>query len=190
MERYLRDSSPDIRAAAAAGVVRAGGSANLDDLYVLFKDSDARPALASLRELDRVPSEEATKLIARLVRRPQPEVQKLAAEMLLRRNARDYYSTFKSFLDPKADPDLRALALAGADEEALQAAATDLKLGLGVFRARLARGEREQAIDWFLAHGAAVPAAMQGEAMAYWLSTARPLTAENKPTAAKTPTRR
>jgi hypothetical protein len=117
-------------------------------------------------------------------------VQKLAAEMLLRRNARDYYATFKSFMDPKADPDLRALALAGADETALQTAATDPKLGLGVFRARLARGEREQAIDWFLAHGAAVPAAMQGEAMTDWLSTARPLTAENKPTAAKTPTRR
>ncbi|HEY7370834.1 MAG TPA: TonB family protein [Polyangia bacterium] len=190
MERYLRDASPDIRAAAAAGVVRAGGAANLDDLYVLFKDNDARPAMASLRELDRVPSEEATKLIARLARRPQPEVQKLASEILLRRNARDYYPSFKSFMDPKADPDLRALALAGADEPALQAAASDPKLGLGVFRARLARGEREQAIDWFLAHGAAIPAAMQGEAMADWLSTARPITAENKPTAAKTPTRR
>src|SRR6185369_9186940 len=94
MERYLRDPAPEIRAAAAAGVVRAGGAANLDDLYVLFKDNDARPSLAALRELDRVPSDDATKLIARLVRRPQPEVQKLAAEMLLRRNARDYYPLF------------------------------------------------------------------------------------------------
>ena len=104
MERYLRDPSPELRAAAAAGVVRAGGSANLDDLYVLFKDNDPRPSLAALRELDRVPSQEATTLIARLVRRPQPEVQKLAAEILLRRNARDTYPTFKSYLDPRCAP--------------------------------------------------------------------------------------
>jgi len=186
MERYLRDPSPELRAAAAAGVVRAGGSANLDDLYVLFKDNDARPALAALRELDKVPSEEATKLIARLAHRPQADVQKLAAAMLLRRNARDTYPTFKSFLDPKADPDLRALALAGAEEPALQAAAADPALGLGVFRARLARGEREQAIDWFLAHGASVPPAMQGEAMAAWLATSRSMPSDNKPTAVKT----
>ena len=76
MEKYLRDPAPEMRAAAAAGVVRAGGSANLDDLYVLFKDNDPRPALAALRELERVPSDEATKLIARLAKRPQLEVQK------------------------------------------------------------------------------------------------------------------
>jgi hypothetical protein len=175
--------------------VRAGGSANLDDLYVLFKDSDPRPALAALRELERVPSDEATKLIARLARRPQPEVQKLAADMLLHRNARDSYPSFKSYLDPKTEPELRALALAGADEAALQSAAADAQLGLGVFRARLARGEREQAIDWFLARGATVQPALQGEAMTDWLLTpstpaadARPAAA--KPTAAKISARR
>jgi hypothetical protein len=47
MEKFLRDPAPEMRAAAAAGVVRAGGSSNLDDLYVLFKDTDARPALAA-----------------------------------------------------------------------------------------------------------------------------------------------
>src|SRR5262249_17741174 len=125
MERCLRDPAPEMRAAAAAGVVRAGGSANLDDLYVLFKDNDPRPSLAALHELERVPSQEATTLIARLARRPQLEVQKLAADMLLRRNARDAYPSFKSYLDPKTDPDLRALALAGADEAALQSAAAD-----------------------------------------------------------------
>jgi TonB family protein len=191
MERFLRDPAPEMRAAAAAGVVRAGGSANLDDLYVLFKDNDPRPSLAALRELALVPSDEATNLIARLARRPQADVQKLAAELLLRRrNALDAYPSFKSYLDPKSDPDLRALALAGADEAALQSAAADPNLGLGVFRARLARGEREQAIDWFLKHGAKVTAAMQGEAMTDWLSTARTMPSDNKPTAAKTPTRR
>lgn len=173
MEKYLRDPSPEMRAAAAAGVVRAGGASNLDDLYVLFKDNDPRPSLAALRELERVPSDEATKLIARLAKRPQIEVQKAAVDLLLRRNARDYYPTLKSYLEPKTDPTLRTGALAGVDEAALQAAAGDATLGNGVFRARLARGEREQAIDWFLAYGAKLPPVQQADAMAEWMTTAR-----------------
>jgi HEAT repeat protein len=188
MEKFLRDPAPEMRAAAAAGVVRAGGSSNLDDLYVLFKDTDARPALAALRELDRVTSDDANKLIARLIKRPQRDVQKLAAEMLIRRNARDYFSTMKSFLDAKADPELRALAAASLEDEELKTAGTDATLGIGVFRARLARGEREQAIDWFLARGASLQPALQAEAMAEWIATAPSApAAASKPTAAKTP---
>jgi len=191
MEKLLRDPAPEVRAAAAAGVVRAGGAANLDDLYVLFKDTDPRPSLAALRELERVPGEAATTLIARLAKRPQLEVQKLAADMLLRRNAREHYPTLKSFLDPKTDPTLRAVALAGVDEPALQAAATDPTLGNGVFRARLARGEREQAIDWFLAHGSHLQPSVQADAMVDWMAQARPASADGKqPTASKTPTKR
>ena len=106
--------------------------------------------------------------------------------MLIRRNARDHFSALKPYLEPKADPELRALALAGLDEEQLQTAAADTSLGLGVYRARLARGEREQAIDWFLARGAALPPNLQAEAMADWLAMGPPGTTENKPTAAKT----
>ena len=180
MEKYLRDPAPELRAAAAAGVVRAGGSANLDDLYVLFKDNDPRPALAALRELADVPGEEATKLIARLAKRPQLPVQKAAAELLVRRKAVDYYATLKSYLDPKADPELRSLALVGADEPELQAAAIDPKLGSGMFRARLARGERDQAVDWFLAYGTALPPPVQADVMIEWLAavdTAQPTAA-------------
>jgi len=118
-------------------------------------------------------------------------IQELAADMLLRRNAREHYPTLKSYLDPKTDPTLRAVALAGVDEPALQAAATDPTLGNGVFRARLARGEREQAIDWFLAHGSHLQPSVQADAMVDWMAQARPAPAEGKqPTAAKTPTRR
>jgi TonB family protein len=172
MEQLLRDTSPDLRAAAAAGVVRAGGDANLDDLYVLFKDNDQRPSLAALRELDRLLTEESTKLVARLARRPQPAVQKLAAEILLRRGARDYFSALKPYLaDTKSDPELRAMALVAADEAHLQSAGADPKLGLAVFRARLARGERDQAADLFLAHGAQLTPADQAAAMVEWLAT-------------------
>jgi hypothetical protein len=89
MEKYLRDPAPEMRAAAAAGVVRAGGAANLDDLYVCSRTPTRGPRwrrcaswIGSVRQ--------ATKLIARLAS-PQREVQKLAADMLLRAQRRDYF---------------------------------------------------------------------------------------------------
>lgn len=172
MERYIRDPDPELRATAAAGVVRAGGDANLADLYVLFKESDPRPGVAAIRELERLHTEESTKLIARLAKRPQIPVAKAALEVLIRRKATELYSTtMKSYLDPDADPALRALALVAADEPTLQAATADPKLGTAVFRARLARGERDQAADWLLAHRDALTPAQLGDCMADWVAT-------------------
>jgi HEAT repeat protein len=187
METLLRDPSPDLRAAAAAGVVRAGGDANLDDLYVLFKDNDPRPALAAIRELRRVPSEEATKLCARLARRPQPDVQKAAAEELIRRSARDYYVALRPYLDPKTDPELRALALVAADEKMLAATSADPKMGLAAYRARLARGERDQAADWFITYGKTLTPADQSLAMIDWIATAEPAAAATTASASPPP---
>jgi TonB family protein len=175
MVPFLRDPAPDVRAAAAAGIVRAGGDTDLADLYVLFKDSDPRAALATLRELERVPSEEATKLIARLARRPFPAVQKLAAEILIRRGNRDYFPALRPLLlDPKTDPEVRGLALVGADEPTLQTAAADPNYGIWPFRARLARGERDLAADWFIARGAKLTPAQQANAMTEWVTTIDP----------------
>jgi TonB family protein len=183
MEAFLRDPKPDVRAAAAAGVVRAGGDANLADLYVLFKDDDPRPALAALRELAQLPSEESTKLIARLARRPQPAVRKLATEILSRRKGSEAQAALKPYLDAKADAELRAHALVTADEPTLQAAAVDPQLGLGVFRARLARGEKDQAVDWFITHRNRLSPADQAAAMGEWLSLAAPVAAPAAPAA-------
>ncbi len=46
-----------------------------------------------------------------------------------------------------------------------------------MFRVRLARGERDQAVDWFLAYGTALPPPAQADAMVDWLAavdTAQP----------------
>ena len=184
---FLRDPSPEVRSAAAAVVVRAGGDANLNDLYVLFQDTDQRAALAALRELERVRTPAATELIARLAKRPYLAVQKLAAQMLIRRNARDHFLVLRPYLDTKVDPELRALALVTADDAMMQAAAADPTLGINFYRARLARGERDKAVDWFIANGASLPPPVQVQAMMEWLATAppAPTTAAAKPGPAK-----
>ncbi|HVZ89409.1 MAG TPA: HEAT repeat domain-containing protein [Polyangia bacterium] len=170
VEVFLRDPSPDLRAAAAAGVVRAGGDANLADLYVLFKESDPRPALAALHELEHLKTEESTKLIQKLAHRPMPEVQKLAADILIRRNNRDSLQTLKPFLDPSTDPGLRGRALIVADDATLRAAATDPKLGIWVYRARLLNGQGDQAADWFVTYGTKLLPPAQMDAMAEWIA--------------------
>lgn len=169
MEQYLRDPAPQIRAAAAAGVVRAGGDTNLADLYVLFKENDPRPSLAALKELERLQTEESTRLIARLMHRPQTDVQRMAADILIRRGSQDSFSAFKSYLDPKADPAMRGRALVAADDATLQAAAADPKLGIWVFRALLFRGQPDQAADWFIARGSKMAPDAQADAMADWV---------------------
>jgi TonB family protein len=188
MEVYLRDPAPDLRAAAAAGVVRAGGDANLADLYVLFKENDARPSLAALHELDRLHTDESTKLVARLARRPQLEVDKLAADILFRRGARDSYPALKSFLEPNAVLPMRGRALVVADDATLRSAAADPSLGIWVYRARLLRGEPDLAADWFVAYGTKLPPAAQADAMNEWMAHAPPPPAAAPVTAAPTKT--
>jgi TonB family protein len=184
MELFLRDPSPYLRAAAAAGVVRAGGDTNLADLYVLFKENDPRPPLAALHELQRLNTEESTKLIARLARRPQIDVAKLAADILFRRGARDSYGVLKPYLAPNTALPMRGRALVVADEATLRTAAADPNLGIWVYRAHLLRNEPDLAADWFVAYGTKLPPAAQADAMNEWIAHAPPAPAA---TAAATP---
>ncbi len=175
MVPFLRDPAPDVRAAAAAGIVRAGGDTDLDDLYVLFKDSDPRAAELVARELDRVRTEEATKFLARLLRRPHVSVQNLAAQMLINRHAVAAYPSLKTFLDPATDPALRMRALVAADAPALATlanpaeAAADPSLGIAVYRAYLGRKERDLAAAWWVAHASGLSPQQQTETLLDWI---------------------
>jgi len=144
---FLRDPSPEVRAAAAAGVVRAGGDANLDDLYVVFKDSDARPAEAVAVELGRLQTEESTKFLVRLLKRPQVSVQLLAARALMKRGAREWFAALRPMLDKKYDPELRNVALCSADEEMLKGLERGVELDPAAAEARAAADGHDGARD-------------------------------------------
>jgi TonB family protein len=177
MVHLLKEPSVEMRSAGSAGVVRAGGDSDFDDLYMLFRDTDPRPAEATLRELDHVPSDEATKMIAKLMRRPLVPVQRAAAALLVKRHATSTYANFKNFLEPPSpDAELHGLSLVAADDAKLASLATDPKLGVWTYRALLARGERDRAADWLLANVSAMPPAAQADAMVDWLASAEPTT--------------
>jgi hypothetical protein len=173
MVRLLKDPSVEIRAAASAGVVRAGGDSDFNDLYLLFKDTDPRPAEWTLRELDKVPTEETSRMIGRLARRPLPSVQKLAAQLLVKRHAKGQFALLKGYVEPPAaDAELRGLSLVAADDATLTKLSNDAKMGPWVYRALLARGERDRAADWLLAQLTAMQPAAQADALVDWLVTA------------------
>jgi len=200
----LRDPSPELRAAAAAGIVRAGGNSNLDDLYVIFKDNDPRPATAVAQELDNLRTPEATALLVRLLKRPHVAVQLAAARALIHRGARDTFASLKPFLDAKADADLRGLALVSAEPSTLDnlaklvdasetADAKLTRLALSTYHARLARAERAPAGDLLVGAIGKLPPADQANAMVDWLAAnaaATAAAAATSTTAAAVPAKR
>jgi HEAT repeat protein len=179
----LRDPSPEMRAAAAAGIVRAAGNSNLDDLYVIFMDKDPRPSAAVAMELDHLRTEEATKLLVRLLKRTNLAVQLAATRALINRGARDTYGAFRPFLDAKTDAELRGLALVSAETSTLDnlakvveasnaADAKATRLGLATYHARLARSERDPASDVLLSVLMKLTPSERADALADWLAAA------------------
>ena len=183
MVHLLRDPSIEMRTAGSAGVVRAGGDSDFDDLYMLFRDTDPRPAEATLRELDRLKSDEATKMMAKLMKRPLVPIQRLAAQLLVKRRAKSTFPAFAGFLDSN-DAELHGMGLVAADDAKLASLGADPKMGLWAYRARLARGERDRAADWLLAALPTLKPDVQADAMVDWLSSA------DAPTATASKTRR
>jgi hypothetical protein len=179
MVRLLKEPSVEMRAAGSAGVVRAGGDSDFDDLYMLFRDTDPRPAEATLRELDGVKGDKATQMIAKLMKRPLVPVQRAAAELLVKRRAKGTFAGFAGFADSK-DVALKGMALVAADDSRLAGAGADPKLGIWAYRARLARGERDRAADWLLAALPTLEPGQQADAMVDWLASAEPPTVASK----------
>jgi len=178
----LRDPSAEMRAAAAAGIVRAAGNSNLDDLYVIFMDKDPRPSAAVATELDHLRTEEATKLLVRLLKRSNLAVQLAATRALINRGARDTYGAFRPFLDAKTDAELRGLALVSAEASTLDnlakvveasnaADAKATRLGLATYHARLARSERDPAGDVLLSVLMKLSPSERADALADWLAS-------------------
>ena len=108
-------------------------------------------------------------------------VQKAAAELLIRRKAVDYYATLKPYLDPKSDPELRSLALVGRRRTGAAGGGHRSQAGQRhVSRPASRAANADQAVDWFLAYGTALPPPVQADVMVSWLAavdTAQPTAA-------------
>jgi len=157
MAPLLHDPAPEIRAAAAAGVLRAGGDLGLEQLFLLGREHDPRPLVAAAGELGQMSSEESANLLRKLLKRTEKQVRLAAIAALANRQD----PTARELVDPilasartnaAEDPAVRALAIPGADPSQLVAMGTDPRLGLIVYRALLRGNLRQEAARWLLAN--------------------------------------
>jgi HEAT repeat protein len=155
MSSLLHDPSPDIRAAAATGVLRAGGDAGLGQLYLIGREKDPRPLVAAATELGNFSSAESATMLGKLLKRPEKNVRVAAILALARRHD----VAARKLVDPvlmsagrnaSEDPRVRELVMADASGEDLASMALDPRLGPAVYRTWLRSNHRPEAARWLL----------------------------------------
>jgi TonB family protein len=84
---YLRDPDVEVRAAAAAALLRSCGDLALDQLVLVWKESGAEVGVAVAHELGRMTSPASEAFLARMARRQNPDVRAAVAEAQATRSA-------------------------------------------------------------------------------------------------------
>jgi HEAT repeat protein len=82
----LRDPALEVRVAAITGILRAGGDGGLDQLYLLFKETDPRPYEAAAAGLARLSSEKSAGALGRMLRKEDKRIRVAAAAALASRS--------------------------------------------------------------------------------------------------------
>jgi hypothetical protein len=84
---FLHDPEIEVRAAAAAALVRCCGDKALDQLVLVWKEPYPQVAVAVANELGRMNSAASETFLNRLAKRRDPAVREATAEALLARRA-------------------------------------------------------------------------------------------------------
>src|SRR5204863_7747929 len=82
---FLRDKAVEVRGAASAGMVRAAGDLALDQLYLLGKETDPRPAQWVAAELGQYATAATAEFLGKLLKRDNLDIQIAAAQALAAR---------------------------------------------------------------------------------------------------------
>ena len=179
----LHDRNPELRAAAAAGVLRADGELGMKQLYLLARERDPRPLIAAAEELGRMKTEDSAVLLGKMLKRPDKSVRRAAIFALAARHdafARELVDPIvrAAITDSDEDIAVRELALRTASPDQVSAmAASDPRLGLPAYRALLAAEQRQAAARWLLAHVDQMATADRIAVMGEWLASPTRLTA-------------
>lgn len=157
MAPLLHDRAPEIRAAAAAGVLRAGGDLGLEQLFLLPRERDPRPVVAAAAELGRMSSEASFEMLRRLLKKQDKAVRVAVVKALAARTdaaSRELVQPIIAAARTNAaeEPAIREMALAAAAPAELVGIGSDRALGIVAYRALLRANLREEAARWLLAN--------------------------------------
>jgi TonB family protein len=149
---FLHDPDIDVRAAAAAALVRSCGDVALDQLVLVWKEQDPRVAVAVARELGRTNSAASAAFLTRLAKRRDPEVRAATAQAVVARQ------------------ELLVAARTATHPPSLAPAGAPLDEVTPAVRAVSTLGQR-QAIEWVLAHYDRLDRTELIEVFGSWLSS-------------------
>jgi TonB family protein len=175
LQPLINDPSPEVRAAVAAGMVRACGDLANDYIQPLFKARDVQPLVAMAGELGRSSSAASADLLARLQKRPEADLKMpLLAALAARQDpaGRALYQPLADGVkkDPYASPEARRIVYAGADAGELAAFGKDPVLGIFAYKALLRAHRHAEAMDWLAGAFDRLPPDTLVDALGAWLA--------------------
>jgi TonB family protein len=172
---YLRDRSSEVRAAAAAALVRVGGEEVLPQLFQVWREKDSSIYVALALELADLSGEASADMLLRLLRKEDRRVRVAAARALA---ARQDETAAKGLPELAKAQDAEIKLLAGpalGSEDRLAAAAAPEGYTWAESFLALARGKGKlAAVDWALAQFPKIDPATRIYLMGTWLVATRP----------------
>jgi HEAT repeat protein len=168
----LHDPAPQVRGAAAAALLRAGGEAMVPQLFQFFKEKDPRPGEAVAKELGTMKGEASAEMLGRLAHSKNDRRVRLASARALAMRRDQAARKAQATLASDGDAELRFLGGAAVDAQKRLAAASapDGHVWRASYAALAAGSGRLAAADWVLVQFPKLDAAARVEIMGEWLA--------------------
>ncbi len=172
----LNDRSPEVRAAASAALLRAGGESSVPQLFKIFREKDPRPGELVAKELASMKGEASAELLGKLARGKAPRRVRVACAAALATRGDEYAAKFLAALANDSDAELRFLASGKLDAEKRQVAVSvaEAQNWRDSYMAMADGPGRLAAADWAVAHFPKLDPATRVEVLAPWLGQAKP----------------
>ena len=172
----LHDPAPQVRGAAAAALLRAGGEAMVPQLFQLFKGKDPRPGESVAKELGTMKGEASAEMLGKLARGKYDRRVRLAGARALAGRRDQFVRKVQATLAGEGDAELRFLGSAALDAQKRLAAASapEGHLWRASYAALAAGSGRLAAADWALVQFPKLDPAVRVEIMGEWLAGTKP----------------
>jgi HEAT repeat protein len=173
----LRDPAIEVRAAAAAGLIRSGGDQHLDQIAPVLKERNPRVAAALAPELGQLTSERTAALLGGFLRTDDVALKVAVVAALAARQERDDQAARELLRpvlesaknDPRAPEAIRSLAFANAQADELLALAADPELAVRAFQLLLRAKRHKEASALLIATFDRFSAVQMARLLGAWL---------------------
>jgi TonB family protein len=172
----LHDPAPQVRGAAAAALLRAGGEAMVPQLFQFYRDRDPRPGEAVAKELGTMKGEASAEMLGKLAHSKNDRRVRLASARALAGRRDQFARKVQATLAGEGDAELRFLGSAAVDAQKRLAAASapEGHVWRASYAALAAGSGRLAAADWALVQFPKLDPPARVEIMGEWLAGTKP----------------